>query len=115
MPTRKPLVRNRDSAFALQRGCCYYCGLPMWQCDPEAFASSHRLTLKQARLLRCTAEHVLPRCDGGTHERANIVAACWCCNTRRHARRRPMDSQRYRAFVRRRVARGGWHPVRLLA
>jgi 5-methylcytosine-specific restriction endonuclease McrA len=33
-----------------------------------------------------TADHVLPRCQGGTHDLANLVPACGPCNTRKSGR-----------------------------
>jgi DNA-directed RNA polymerase subunit RPC12/RpoP len=62
-----------------------------------------------AQRLRCTAEHLLPRSDGGSDLPENIVAACAHCNHTRHKRKRPPDPKTYRADVMRRVARGGWH------
>ncbi|MFL6628408.1 MAG: HNH endonuclease signature motif containing protein [Vitreoscilla sp.] len=59
--------------------------------------------------LECTAEHLVPRCEGGTDGPENIVAACAHCNHTRHKRRRPPAPTQYREAVRMRVARGRWH------
>jgi hypothetical protein len=70
------LVKLRRSAFRAQNGCCFYCGLPMWEDDPERFAQTLGLTAGQAQKLRSTAEHLQARCDGGGDHPSNIVAAC---------------------------------------
>lgn len=98
----------RRSAFEQQGGCCYYCKRPMWLTEPERHAAAHGLTRKQARALQCTAEHLLPRKDGGTNDPVNIVAACLFCNHRRHARPRPLSPERYSGFVQRRLRTGRW-------
>jgi hypothetical protein len=87
---------------------CYYCSLPVWIDDPGGFAARHKLTTKQARLLRCTAEHLRARADGGSNRRVNIVAACLHCNSGRHRPRRPLSPPEYQAYVRRRMQQGKW-------
>lgn len=83
----------------------------MWLDNPKAFARRHGLTRRQANSHRCTAEHLLARCEGGGDTPQNIAAACSLCNLRRHSRR-PVGSapspQRYRAHVLRQVAKGRW-------
>ena len=44
----------------------------MWLDHPDGFRSRYPLTLAQARLLRCTAEHLQARQDGG-FEGAEVV------------------------------------------
>ena len=107
MPTK--LVRLRRSAYTIQSGNCYYCGLPMCEGDLKSFASVNRLTLSQARVRKCTAEHLQARQDGGKDVAGNIVAACSYCNSRRHRRKKPRDPDAFRALVQRRVSRGRWH------
>ncbi|CAN7592828.1 HNH endonuclease [Variovorax sp. LjRoot175] len=87
----------------------------MWQDDPAAFVSQWGCTSRQARWLRCTAEHLVARQDRGTDARANIVAACLHCNTRRHlGRQRTAPSASvFKAQVERLMARGRWHPANL--
>ena len=80
------LARLRNQAFKLQSGLCYYCHQPMWQENPESFAQKQGVTLAQARQLQCTAEHLVPKEDGGGPNQKNIVAACRFCNSRRHKR-----------------------------
>lgn len=92
------LQRSRDFACRHQGGKCYYCTVTM---RPSS------APLRD--LLRCTAEHLLPRCEGGTDARDNIGAACARCNHSRHMRKRPPAVAAYREEVQRRVARGRWH------
>ncbi|WP_445944934.1 HNH endonuclease [Rhizobium sp. WSM1274] len=53
------------------------------------------------------------RCDGGRDTEENIVAACHYCNRTRHRKTRPKDAASYACFVRSRIEKGRWHPVRL--
>lgn len=97
------IQKSRKASFDLQAGKCHYCGLRMWlgsPCGPSP--------------LRCTAEHLTPRSEGGADSRTNIVAACLHCNRTRHKRKKPPTPERYRAEVRRRVARGRWLPKSIL-
>uniref|UniRef100_UPI003B518B5F HNH endonuclease n=1 Tax=Roseovarius indicus TaxID=540747 RepID=UPI003B518B5F len=98
------LENVRRQKMIAQKGRCYYCGLPMWDA-PVATASRQARTPKA---LRCTAEHLLPRSEGGRNTTANIVAACWFCNSRRHKRKHPLPPDAYRRHVRKRMAAGKW-------
>jgi hypothetical protein len=93
----------RTRAFLRQRGLCFYCDLPMWRSEPTRFAVARRLTLSQAREYQCTGEHLMARCEGGTDNRDNIVAACLFCNRTRHRRKRPPAPEVWRAIQQRRV------------
>ncbi|MDN4590254.1 hypothetical protein DBA29_17325 [Xenophilus aerolatus] len=64
MATRKQ--KHRRFAALEQRGLCIYCCRPMGR--------------------DATAEHLRPRCSGGTDRRSNIAAACHACNQARHSR-----------------------------
>ena len=102
MATR--IARHRHSAYASQSGRCYYCGFLMWEKDVSAFARTHNITCSRAQAFRCTAEHLQAKKDGGTNAVQNIVAACFCCNSRRHRRKRPrallpIDSSCNTAYV----------------
>jgi 5-methylcytosine-specific restriction endonuclease McrA len=97
VPTK--LQRSRQLAFQHQGGKCFYCEATMWLEGPPG-----------ARSLRCTAEHLIPRSEGGGDGPDNIVAACARCNHTRHKRKRPPTPAVYRQEVQRRVSRGGWHP-----
>jgi HNH endonuclease len=92
------LHKSRQLAFNLQSGRCYYFGvamLPPGTCGPRA--------------IQCTAEHLLPRSEGGSDGPSNVVAACAHCNQTRHKRKVPPAPDAYRAEVRRRLQRGKWH------
>lgn len=108
MPYKTP-TRLRKSAYEAQRGHCCYCGLAMWLDNLETFANYHGYTLAEAKLLQCTAEHLTARECGGTDTPANVAAACWYCNSRRHKRKRPLAPDRYRLYVVARLKKGRWH------
>jgi 5-methylcytosine-specific restriction endonuclease McrA len=104
------LSRVRAAAFHRQHGHCFYCSVLMWTDDCAAFARRHRLSPRLAQWLQCTAEHLLPRQDGGSNSGANIAAACRLCNHRRHAQRNVAPTpEAYRTLVRKRVSRKAWH------
>lgn len=107
--SHKKIVRNRRSSFQRQQGRCIYCRVLMWCEDVKTFVALYPIPLRAARLLQCTAEHRVARCDGGGDEAANIVAACRRCNQVRHRRKVAPDPQQYRRDVQRRVGRGKWH------
>ena len=74
-----------------QGGRCCYCDKPIWLGGIEALAAyraEHGLARKQALQLEATAEHLLPRSQGGGSSRVNIAAACRLCNKRRHVAKR---------------------------
>ena len=104
-------IKAKRHAVYLSQSCkCSYCTAPIWERDPDQFASTHGITRKQARLLRCTAEHLEPKSEGGSNAAGNIVAACLHCNRTRHRARVPLAPAAFRQRVRARVARGGWLP-----
>lgn len=105
----KSLVRSRTHAFSDQSGRCFYCGTPMWADNPLEFAAEHGITLRQAKLLQCTGEHLTARQDGGSSARSNIVAACRFCNAGRHRRKDPSPPDRFKEMVRRRMEKRRWH------
>lgn len=108
----KSHVKFRAIAFKKQGGLCYYCQSPMWSDynDIAAFSSNHNITLRQARHLQCTAEHLIARQDGGLDKQGNIVAACRFCNQRRHKfkRKHIPNSEAYKALIERRMREGRW-------
>ncbi|MBC7163822.1 MAG: HNH endonuclease [Roseovarius sp.] len=102
------LSNIRRTKMLAQEGRCYYCDLPMW--DPELGHAMPEICRAPAmrRYLRCTAEHLHPRSEGGADATGNIVAACWYCNTRRHHRKAPPSPDVHRARVQERMAKGKW-------
>lgn len=104
----KSPVNARNAAFEAQGGRCCYCNLPMWRSTPQELAPLG-LRPKTATPLRCTAEHLVAKRDGGNNGTGNISAACWLCNVRRHRRKNPPDPSTYKAFVQRKMAKGTWH------
>lgn len=75
----------------------------------EVFAATFHLSTRQARHLRCTAEHLHARVDGGGDSQSNIVAACQFCNVQRHRRKAARDAARHKGHVDRLMARKRWH------
>jgi 5-methylcytosine-specific restriction endonuclease McrA len=110
----KTVQKNRLNAFIKQNGRCYYCGSLMWMENPQEFAKTHSISLKNAKQLLCTAEHVIAKCDGGTNSNENIVASCRHCNKTRHRRKNPPDSQKYKKQVQERVAQKKWHTKQII-
>ena len=98
----------RTRAFHAQGGCCCYCGAPMWLASPDELRPMG-LRPRTAAPMRCTAEHLIAKQDGGRDVDGNIAAACWLCNTRRHKRKSPPTPGIYRTFVQRRLEKGKWH------
>ena len=100
------LKKIRTKKMIAQGGRCFYCGLPMW--DEVSGLSLPESLAGLKAVLRCTAEHLQARCDGGRDVADNIVAACHYCNAARHRSKRPKPPEQYRAHVRRRMAQGRW-------
>jgi 5-methylcytosine-specific restriction endonuclease McrA len=101
---------HRRQAFLEQSGRCFYCSAEMWLTHPERFASRHGLSEREAWRFKCTAEHLVARCDGGPDSQANLVAACQFCNSTRHRFRCAPEPPAYVQHVQRRVRAGRWHP-----
>jgi 5-methylcytosine-specific restriction endonuclease McrA len=59
---RKKAVKYRNLAVIEQDNKCYWCSTEF---NEQNFP---------------TADHVIPRCEGGTTVKENIVAACFQCN-----------------------------------
>lgn len=110
----KKLVSVRHQSFINQLGRCFYCTGPMWFDNPAIFASRYKISLRQASQFQCTAEHLTARKDGGSNSQSNIVAACLCCNSRRHQRKSDLSPDRYKALVKSRIEANRWHPPQIL-
>jgi hypothetical protein len=59
------IQKRRLQAVIRQSWRCYYCGIPTWEKDVEVFAKIHGLPIGAAQKLKCTAEHLIARRDGG--------------------------------------------------
>lgn len=109
-------IKNyRDHSFKAQQGRCYYCDCQMWMDDDLGFCQRYSLTKAQAVSFRCTAEHIVAKCEGGKDSATNIAAACAWCNKLRHARKQAMQPTQFRNHVARRIRRGGWHGLNVVA
>ena len=109
---------NRLKAAEKQGYVCFYCRFPVWEPLREAideFAERVGLTLRQSAFLRCTAEHLIARQDGGKDSDENIAAACLTCNRRRHQRKRAPAAEGFVSFVQSRVKARKWHAVSFFA
>lgn len=107
------IQKIRNASFKAQNGVCYYCQQPMWRDHPDAFARQHLISVRQARFLQATAEHLRPRSEGGGNARTNIVAACFFCNSTRHKAKVPLPPAGHLKKVRARMAAGRWHRLHL--
>lgn len=109
MPSK--LSKARNKAYRQQHGLCVYCEKPMWLDDPEAYANKYLITLRQAKIFRCTAEHLVARQDGGKDNLVNIAAACLFCNRLRHNRKTPLEPLRFKSLVARRLKKSRWNTI----
>jgi 5-methylcytosine-specific restriction endonuclease McrA len=103
------LIRHRKSAYIAQSGRCYYCKFPLWESDLNSFARAYNIPGPKAELLKCTAEHLDARQDGGKNSKQNIVAACLRCNLMRHRMKPAPNPDAYRTLVQKLVKNGKWH------
>jgi 5-methylcytosine-specific restriction endonuclease McrA len=106
MPKLIPFLRQL--AFDRQHGLCFYCSVRMWNASPAELPNPAPST-RAANRLRCTAEHLKARSDGGADVPTNIAAACAHCNGTRHKRRTPPRPEMFAKEVRKRVAARAWH------
>ncbi|UWQ15360.1 HNH endonuclease [Aliiroseovarius sp. M344] len=104
----KKTSKIRRAKMLAQGGRCYYCDLPMWEHEAEKVGWPDLWTNEKPKTLQCTAEHLVPRSDGGVDTPENIVAACWFCNTTRHKRKQVRSPQEHRAHVKKRMRKGRW-------
>jgi len=111
---RKSLKSPRKLAFDRQSGHCFYCGQLMWLYDLRGFAKDTGLSIRQAKGLRCTGEHLVPHAEGGAASESNIVAACRYCNSHRHRTAIVLAPVNYKKRVKQRLAKGKWHQISLV-
>lgn len=103
------LKNIRKKKMIAQGGRCFYCDLPMWDDTPSTVSRENcRGSVIPLKALRCTAEHLNPRSEGGVDTTGNIVAACFYCNNQRHRRKRPLSPDAHRQRVQQRMAAGKW-------
>lgn len=114
---REPaFVRTRrmlPSLAEAQNWRCCWCGFRMIRNRdvlPEVRAilgdgGSRAHRLRMTVLCSASVEHVVPRCDGGTDDRENLVASCRCCNEFRS--NQPLEVAAARIA---RLLRRGTHP-----
>ncbi|RWC60484.1 MAG: HNH endonuclease [Mesorhizobium sp.] len=105
------LAKLRTAQAVRQNWRCFYCDFPMWDGDPRLMAERYHLPVGLLNRLRCTAEHLKPRTNGGRESLDNIVAACVFCNQTRHKMRDVLSPVAYQQRVRRRVEARKWHPL----
>jgi len=98
----KRIARLRLDAFKAQQGRCFYCTSRMWVKSPSELESG--AINRPARLLQCTAEHLVARQWGGKEDVSNIVAACWRCNQTRHRRKKELSAAEFKLLVQKHLA-----------
>ena len=112
--TMVKLQKLRQSAFAKQNGCCFYCGHPMWE-RGQAYLFAQRYPLPPSLIGLCqsTAEHLQARQDGGIDSSCNIAAACKYCNATRHQGRvgLALSPTEYKKLIQKRIKNSQWHPA----
>jgi 5-methylcytosine-specific restriction endonuclease McrA len=105
------LTKSRFKAYIQQAGLCIYCEQPMWLTDIDTFAKTYQISIKRAKCLKCTAEHLKAKQYGGTDAENNIAAACSYCNQKRHKRKTPLDPIAYKQHVVKHLVKGLWHSM----
>ena len=114
MSKKRPCFKTtRIKAYKAQSGLCYYCSQPMWEQDINKFMQKYSIPINKAKLLQSTAEHLVPRCEGGSDQGSNIVAACKFCNINRHKSKKPLDPPNYQNRVLNRLSQNAWHMIQL--
>lgn len=102
-------MRIRNRQMKAQGGLCFYCEQPMWLQDINGFCARHTISRNQALSLKCTAEHLVARMDGGVDADSNIVAACHYCNQARHRASVPLSPPDFKQEALRLLTVGKWH------
>lgn len=102
----------RIRAYSAQKGRCIWCGCLMWEPALEALPAYEARTgwaIAHPGFVKCTAEHLTPRSDGGRTAAVNIAAACSWCNQVRHRRMKDLTVEAYRALALLRVKQRRWN------
>src|SRR5690606_35763396 len=108
MPSASVIQRLRREAFQRQGRRCYYCQVVMWLHKPEDLPGRPP-SLAAASSVKCTAEHLVPKSEGGRDFANNVAAACDHCNRTRHRRKTPPSPEALRKLIAARLSRGAWH------
>lgn len=108
MASHKHLQKLRQRAFHQQGGYCHYCRFRMW-CNAPTELTENPVPLKAWSDLKCTAEHLQARCEGGRETPENIVAACARCNRNRHKLPAKPEPETFFEWVSRQVSKEGYH------
>jgi 5-methylcytosine-specific restriction endonuclease McrA len=106
-------MRLRNRQMKAQDGLCFYCEQPMWLQDINGFCAKYELSRDQALSLKCTAEHLIARTDGGPDTDENIVAACHYCNQARHDGAEALAPRAFKHYVLEQLIAGKWHGFQL--
>lgn len=85
----------------------------MWLQDIKGFCTQFSLAKDMALNLKCTAEHLVARTEGGPDTDDNIVAACHFCNQARHRTEPVLSPDQFCVHVRQELQAGRWHGLRL--
>ena len=70
----KSLRSNRIAAARRQSNRCYYCGVQMWEHSPPRTLVQIAKSAEKTDRLRCTAEHLRPRSEGGKNTACNSIS-----------------------------------------
>lgn len=89
--THKALGQLRRLAFECPNAstgaaftAAYLCGRATARPSRSAFSKRLGISRRVRQTLRCTAEHLIARQDGGRNTQDNVLAACTECNHGRH-------------------------------
>ena len=80
----------------------------MWNKSPEELAVRYQVPTSKVKPLKCTAEHLEARQDGGRDSKSNVVAACYFCNSHSHKAKTPKDPSKFREKEQLRMAKSAW-------
>lgn len=69
---RRKSLRNKRRRYLEQRGICCFCKVKMFL-STEVTTKAHM----------ATREHIIPKSQGGTGKRENIIISCQRCNSNR--------------------------------
>ena len=82
-------MRKRFSAWKKTEGRCWYCGVELFEGDPETEKNNSKKHTQKGReqyKRQFSVDHVVPKTDGGGDELDNLVPCCRVCNQRKNNR-----------------------------